>query len=232
MMVPFVPYLAIVVLLASQDCSAFLLRSHNNNHVVSSLTALADTRRTFFFQAAGALSMSPVSANTADTLSSLSKIQGPIQDVIAPGHWIGQFLGLNSRTVQWNVAGESPAKVSQAIVSVLTRLSEDEKRKLYIPNFEIKTATDSKVHVLTWTQKEWLDSFDCSLKSLNGGGTLVTASFYGTGVFPTSIPGAPLFNTGLFFFPFYSPGPRGEMLQDFRLRVFEGLMRTELQKKK
>ena len=162
--------------------------------------------------------------------SSFSSLQGPLQDSIAPGHWIGQFLGLNSRTVTWTIDSATPADVSRALVDTLNGLSPERKTKLYMPNFEITQADANRVHVMTWTKKEWLDSLDVQFTTAGGGdngGTVATASFYATGVFPTWVPGAPFINIALFFIPFASPGPR-EMLQDFRLRALEGLLRKQL----
>ena len=28
-------------------------------------------------------------------------IQGPVQDVVSPGHWLGQFIGINSKSEEW-----------------------------------------------------------------------------------------------------------------------------------
>eukprot|EP00536_Pseudo-nitzschia_multiseries_P015717 jgi/Psemu1/43564/gm1.43564_g len=169
--------------------------------------------------------------------SAVSGLQGTIQDTIAPGHWIGQFLGLNSRTETWEFPNDSPETVSKALVDVLGALTEDRRAKLFMPEFEIKTADASRVHVLTWTKLEWLDTLDVvfadstTTTSKNGGCT-AKASFYATGFLPTNIPGAPLVNTALFWFPFASPGPRGEMLQEFRLRAIKGLVTKKLEEDK
>ena len=188
----------------------------------------ASDRRQFLLQAVGALTTAPfVLAANADP-SIISSLQGPVQDAIAPGHWIGQFIGMNSKTVQWQFPSSSPAEVSKAVVDVLNELTPERKEKLYIPNFDITEADASKVHVRTWTKNEWLDSLDVSLREENDG-CVAKASFYATGFLPTSIPGAPLVNIGMAWFPFASPGPRGEMLQDFRLRALEGLVTKKLQ---
>ena len=55
-----------------------------------------------------------------------------------------------------------------------------------------------------------------------------SASFYATGFFPTSLPLAPLLNVGMAWLPFASPGPRNEMLQEFRLRALKGLLDKKL----
>jgi hypothetical protein len=120
-------------------------------------------------------------------------------------------------------------------VDVLEELTPERRAKLYMPEFEIQKADAKKVHVLTWTKLEWLDTLDVSLSargSSNGGGCLAEASFYATGFLPTNIPLAPLLNVGMAWFPFASPGPRGEMLQDFRLRALRGLVTKKLQDKR
>ena len=159
--------------------------------------------------------------------STLSILQSPLQDSLAPGNWIGQFLGLNARTVTWTFQDVPPAVVSQALVETLKALSLERKAKLYMPNYEITTATPNQVHVRTWTKNEWLDSLDVKLQSTADGGTMATANFYATGFLPTSFPAAPIVNVALFWIPFGSNGPR-EMLQDFRLRAIEGLLRKQL----
>jgi hypothetical protein len=188
----------------------------------------ASGRRQFLLQAAGALTIAPFVLSANADPSIISSLQGPVQDVIAPGHWIGQFIGINSKTVQWQFPSSSPAEVSKALVDVLNELTPERKEKLYIPNFDITQADASKVHVRTWTKNEWLDSLDLSLREENNG-CVAKASFYATGFLPTSIPGALLVNIGMAWFPFASPGPRGEMLQDFRLRALEGLVTQKLQ---
>ena len=135
---------------------------------------------------AGAASvLAPAAARAAPSL--LSSLQGPVQDAVAPGHWIGQFAGLNSRTETWEFAGAAPGEISAAIVGVLEELTPERRRKLLIPEFKITRADAKHVHVLTWTKSEWLDSFDVELSETERGGTSAKASFYATGFFPTSL---------------------------------------------
>ena len=70
--------------------------------------------------------------------------------------------------------------------------------------------------------------FDNRYRSGQDARVVATASFYATGFLPTSIPFAPLANVAMAWFPFGSPGPRGEMLQDFRLRALKGLVAKQL----
>lgn len=176
---------------------------------------------------AGAASvLAPAAARAAPSL--LSSLQGPVQDAVAPGHWIGQFAGLNSRTETWEFAGAAPGEISAAIVGVLEELTPERRRKLLIPEFKITRADAKHVHVLTWTKSEWLDSFDVELSETERGGTSAKASFYATGFFPTSLPLAPVLNVGMAWLPFASPGPRNEMLQEFRLRALKGLVVAKL----
>merc|ERR1712194_242354 len=107
---------------------------------------------------------------------------GPIQDAIAPGHWLGQFVGLNSRTESWEFPNRDPGDVSKALVQVLEELTDDRKAKLVMPEFEIRTADAARVHVLTWTKLEWLDTLDVKF-SPSGTGCTARASFSATGFF-------------------------------------------------
>merc|ERR1711966_235471 len=110
-----------------------------------------------------------------------------------------------------------PEKISTAVVTALRELSPAERTRLLVPNFEIARQDNEKVHVRAWTKSEWLDVLDVRLKRTDSGGTEAYVSFYATGFLPTSIPGAPLINTVLFFMPFASPGGRGGFLQNFRI---------------
>ena len=92
---------------------------------------------------------------------------------------------------------------------------------------KVARADAAGVHVLTWTKSEWLDSFDVALTATSRG-CKADASFYATGFFPTSVPLAPLLNVGMAWLPFASPGPRNEMLQEFRLRALKGLLDKKL----
>jgi hypothetical protein len=87
------------------------------------------------------------------------------------------------------------------------------------------------VHVLTWTKAEWLDTLDVRFSNARfpGTGTVATACFYATGFFPTSVPLAPSLNVAMAWLPFASPGPRGEMLQEFRLRAIKSLLVKQLE---
>ena len=98
---------------------------------------------------------------------------------------------------------------------------------MLIPELRVARADANHVHVLTWTKAEWLDSLDVRLEPKQAG-TAATASFYATGFFPTSVPLAPLLNVGMAWLPFASPGPRSEMLQEFRLRALKGLLDKKL----
>ena len=192
------------------------------------------TSRRHWLQVAGAATTLAVPALKAHASPSFfSSLQGPAQDFIAPGHWLGQFVGLNSRTATWEFPSHSPAEVSAALVEVLSELTLERREKLLIPEFSIARADAAQAHVLTWTKVEWLDSLDVRFKSSpsSGSGTVATASFYATGFFPTSLPLAPLLNVAMAWFPFASPGPRGEMLQEFRLRALNGLLTRKLEEK-
>lgn len=160
--------------------------------------------------------------------SFLSTIQGPLQDKLAPGHWLGQFLNLNSRAVTWEFPDKNAQQVSTAITDVLDNLSDDQREKLFIPEFTIVEANDQKVHVRAWTKKEWLDALDVTFTPNSQNGCTAKAKFYATGFLPTSVPGAPILNIGLAFFPFVSPGPNGKLLQDFRLEKLEELIRARV----
>jgi hypothetical protein len=206
------------------------LESNNDGPILSQLSTTS--RRRLFLQFAGAISaVAPALAPAHADPSFVSNVQGPLQDSIAPGHWIGQFVGINSKTERWEFP--FPAEdVSSALVAVFDDLTPERREKLFLPNYKVKRADASGVHVLTWTKNEWLDSFDVSFQpaGANGEGSIATASFYATGFLPTSIPLAPVLNVAMAWFPFASPGPRGEMLQDFRLRAIHGLLIKQLQK--
>jgi len=135
--------------------------------------------------AAAAAAEVPVLAAHAEP-SFFSTLQGPIQDVIAPGHWVGQLAGINSKTDRWEFADSSPEEVSGALVSVLEGLTPDRRAKLLMPELRIARADASAVHVLTWTKAEWLDSLDVRLEP-RGSGCVARASFYATGLVPTWI---------------------------------------------
>jgi len=193
----------------------------------------ASSRRQWLATTAGIVTVAATTSVAANADPSIiSKVQGPIQDIIAPGHWIGQFVGLNSRKETWDFPNNTPEEVSKAMVEVLEGLTPERRTKLVMPEFEIKTANDKKIHVLTWTKLEWLDTLDVTLAPTSSkGGCVAKASFYATGFLPTNIPLAPLLNVAMAWFPFASPGPRGEMLQDFRLRALKGLVTKNLEEK-
>ena len=209
------------------------LRSTPNQPKATTSFGAASNRRQWLASSFGiATAASSIASANADP-SIVSKLQSPIQDAIAPGHWIGQFIGINSKQETWDFPNDTPSEVSKAIVDVLEGLTDDRRAKLYMPELDIATANDQRVHVLTWTKLEWLDALDVQLKGLdgkneNGDGCVAKVKFYATGFLPTNIPGAPLLNIGMAWFPFGSPGPRGEMLQDFRLRALKGLVTKEL----
>eukprot|EP00588_Corethron_pennatum_P014052 CAMPEP_0194283772 /NCGR_PEP_ID=MMETSP0169-20130528/26103_1 /TAXON_ID=218684 /ORGANISM="Corethron pennatum, Strain L29A3" /LENGTH=193 /DNA_ID=CAMNT_0039029441 /DNA_START=152 /DNA_END=733 /DNA_ORIENTATION=+ len=186
------------------------------------------SRRRAIAGLAGVCTATPILRANADP-SIFSKLQGPLQDAIAPGHWIGQFVGLNSRTERWELPDSSPAEASSAFVRILRDLPPDLRTELLVPEFDITRDDGRSVHVRTWTKNEWLDALDVSFRDAPRGGCVATASFYATGFLPTSIPLAPVVNTAFAWFPFASPGPRGEMLQEFRLRVLKGLLVKKLQ---
>ena len=195
-------------------------------HAVRALEVGLSRRGALRAATAAAAAFGAAPAARADP-SLLSSVQGPLQDALAPGHWIGQFAGLNSKTESWEFAGSSPPEVSAAILGVFEDLTPDRRRKLLIPNFRVSRADPDRIHVLTWTQAEWLDSFDVRLSKTDRG-TRATASFYASGFFPTSMPLAPLLNIAMCWLPFASPGPRNEMLQPFRLRAIQGLVVAKL----
>lgn len=160
------------------------------------------SRRALLAAAPALVALAPSAANADPSL--VSTLQGPVQDAIAPGHWLGQFFGLNSRDEVWEFAA-SPDEVSASLVAVLDELTPDRRTKLLIPEFKVARADASRVHVLTWTKAEWLDSLDVTFAKTPTG-CRAKASFYATGFFPTSLPFAPLLNVGMAWLPFASPG--------------------------
>ena len=106
---------------------------------------------------------SPMAASAAP--SSVSAMQGPLQDRLAPGHWFGQLLGVNCHSETWRFEA-SKEEVAAAVVEVLGELSEKEKARLLMPNFDITEQTDDHVHVLTWTKIEWCVSRPTDFPSL------------------------------------------------------------------
>ena len=225
---PLVPHKQYHTALCTSRINNNLQQPNDDGVSSSSSSSSSSQRRRLLFQTAGVLSTAPIVLQANAEPSIVSSIQGPVQDIIAPGHWLGQLFGLNSKTVQWNFDA-SPEMVSKTLVDVLDRLTPEQRSRLFMPNFDITRADSSKVHVRTWTKNEWLDSMDVVFQKSDGGSCVAKASFYATGFLPTSIPGAPIINIGFAWFPFASSGPRGEMLQDFRLRVIQGLVSRRLQ---
>ena len=112
------------------------------------------SRRRAFKQAAAVLFAGfPLAASAAP--SSISAMQAPLQDRLSPGHWFGQLLGVNSHQETWRFEESSKEEVAEALVEVFGELSEKQKARLLIPNFEITEQTPDHVHVLTWTKIEW-----------------------------------------------------------------------------
>ena len=56
-------------------------------------------------------SLASVSPQANAAPSFVSSLQGPVQDAVAPAHWIGQLVGINSKTEEWAFADSSPAEV-------------------------------------------------------------------------------------------------------------------------
>lgn len=174
-------------------------RATSSEEQASCYEAKRASRRQWL-QAAGAVSAVGVPALTAHASPSfMSSLQGPMQDFLAPGHWLGQFTGLNSRTETWEFLANSPAEVSAALVEVFNELTPERRDKLLIPEFTISQADAAQVHVLTWTKAEWLDTLDVRFSNARfpGTGTVATACFYATGFFPTSVPLAPSLNVAM-----------------------------------
>eukprot|EP00282_Hemiselmis_andersenii_P009145 CAMPEP_0114167650 /NCGR_PEP_ID=MMETSP0043_2-20121206/32540_1 /TAXON_ID=464988 /ORGANISM="Hemiselmis andersenii, Strain CCMP644" /LENGTH=203 /DNA_ID=CAMNT_0001264843 /DNA_START=134 /DNA_END=745 /DNA_ORIENTATION=- len=159
--------------------------------------------------------------------SGLSQAQGGIQALINPGHWIGQFIGINSHGESWDFDA-SPEEVSAAFVKALKNITPEQRKALVFTNLDIAEASAEKLKVLTWTKLEWLDVLDVAFKPLAEGGCTATVNIYATGFFPTSIPGAPILNTLLFFFPFASPSPSGGMLQNNRCNILYKMVKSNL----
>lgn len=50
--------------------------------------------------------------------SIFSQLQGGVQGIVAPGHWLGQFIGINSHSESWEFDA-SPDEVSKAMVDAI-----------------------------------------------------------------------------------------------------------------
>jgi len=87
-----------------QTQSASVQKSTLRMHEDASCKAVASRRdalRAVGGVAAAFLAGAPSSVSAAPT--TLSTIQSPLQDLLSPGHWFGQFLGVNSHYETWAV---------------------------------------------------------------------------------------------------------------------------------
>jgi len=50
--------------------------------------------------------------------SIFSQLQGGVQGIVAPGNWLGQFIGINSHSESWEFDA-SPDQVSKAMVDAI-----------------------------------------------------------------------------------------------------------------
>ena len=57
------------------------------------------------------VSLAPVSPQANAAPSFVSSLQGPVQDAVAPAHWIGRLVGINSKTEEGAFADSSPTEV-------------------------------------------------------------------------------------------------------------------------
>ena len=79
---------------SNKDISSIKLNSSEQPSDTNDVIPATSRRRQMMIQLAGVLTattVQPIVAANADP-SLISSTQGPIQDIIAPGHWIGQFL--------------------------------------------------------------------------------------------------------------------------------------------
>ena len=110
------------------DFSSIHAERNNRSQALHAEPEETSGRRLFlgqFLATTTATMASPLVAH-ADP-SALSKLQGPLQDSIAPGNWIGQFLGLNARTVTWTLTTRRlPKSVKPSWIPSMTYLLNDD----------------------------------------------------------------------------------------------------------
>ena len=109
----------------------------------------------------------------------------------------------------------TPQEAAKRLGEVLEELDDAEKERLKLPVVKVETVEgdDRKAYVkaLSWTPREWMDILEVCFTAKGDGACEARVQFYATGLVPTSVPGAPVINTALFFFPFGSADAQGQL---------------------
>jgi hypothetical protein len=147
-----------------------------------------------------------------DSPTCMSEIQSPLQACLRPAQlvWSPTCLGdFNHCRRRWRIQAP-PREIVVAIAEILRTLSYDDKMSLRIGCARVHDH-GLRLQANLWAPREWLDCLELHAESNMADATDVEIACYATGVCPTFVPLAPLFNLLVCCVPlgssdFQSPG--------------------------
>ncbi|XP_064620353.1 uncharacterized protein LOC135483406 [Lineus longissimus] len=132
----------------------------------------------------------------------LSMAQGPVQAILRPGLWFPGVNRLHSHRECWELPIDvTPIQFIEMITTAVDKIQgEDEEKRVCMskPTYQIhKTNPETGfVRILCYTRAEWLDVVEIHLST----GKVISFS---SGVLPTWFPLCFVFNSLLFWWPFF-----------------------------
>ena len=142
----------------------------------------------------------------------VSELQSPIQACLRPAQliWSPSCIGdFNHCRRRWRIQAP-PRQVVEAMAETLRALTDDDKMSLRIGCARVHDH-GLRLQANLWAPREWLDCLELHAESDMADDTTVRIACFATGVCPTFVPLAPLFNLLVCFVPlgssdFQSPG--------------------------
>jgi len=131
----------------------------------------------------------------------LSRGQGAVQAVIRPAMWFPGLRAIHQFQETWLLGDTDQEKGADTLAEGVRNMSHEE----YI--FQLKKVNHEKkysfIEIHCYTRARWLDVVEITFRqSKTHKQTVAIARAFSTGIFPVSVPAAPLLNALFFWLPF------------------------------
>jgi len=127
--------------------------------------------------------------------------QSPIQAALRPAMWLPGVRNLHSHKEIWYIPDATPDICLDKAIAAIDELGQSEK-------MHINKVRRNRyfIQIFSFTEAEWLDVVEIEFQPGQDKGTVAKAKSFSTGLLPTCVPLACIFNMIFFFVPFWDNG--------------------------
>lgn len=133
-------------------------------------------------------------------LGPLVSAQAGLQRQLQPGTRVPLLRTAHAWQESWQVPADPATFLAKLSDGLLAQNEKDSRGFVFV--LDEADAQAGRAQVSVFTRKRWLDIVTIELAPAGAAQSTATVKCVSSGLFPLSVPGAPVLNVPLFFFPF------------------------------